>query len=141
MESNTNVLVIDGKNVVMGAGQNVYTSLVASTPAQKIELFNKVNSDSLRVADFVNMTIGVKDVYIEEVKCTNETTGEQETAPRIIIFDGEGKAFQCVSFGFLNTLRKMFALLGEPSYETEHHITIKRRGEGTRKVLTFDLVD
>ena len=49
-----------------------YCSLNAETADEQMILFNAMNNPEHRLADHINETINVKDVFCEIVDCTNK---------------------------------------------------------------------
>lgn len=117
-----------------------YCSLVPKTDADKALLFKAMNNPEKRIGDCINMTINVKDVYVEVVQCVNKETGELQDCPRIVMIDDKGIGYQCVSIGMFSALKKVFSVYGMPTYEKALPIKIVQITKGERKLLTFDVV-
>lgn len=135
-------IYMEGTNFIadLTTRDDVFCSITPKTQEDKSILFKAMNNPDYRIADFINMTIQVKDVYCETVKCVNRQTGESVRAPRIVLIDNEGKGYQCVSIGMLGGLKKLFAVFGMPNeWETPLPVTIKQITKGDRSLLTFDV--
>ncbi|EJW99574.1 ssDNA binding protein, partial [gut metagenome] len=76
-----------------------YCSVRAETMAEKALVFNAANNPQHKVNDFINKLIMLKDVYAETLELVNQETGEYEKAPRIVLIDENGEAYECVSVG------------------------------------------
>lgn len=118
---------------------NQFTTMKAETPEQKVELFNAINNPENRLSDCINMTIKVKDLYIEVVECTNDETGEVTSCPRIVIIDDEGKSYQCVSVGIYSALKKAIQIFGAPTWHDPIPFMVKQVTKGNRKMLTLNV--
>lgn len=120
--------------------QTQYCSMVAETMEEKAALYNATNNPNFRVSEMINMTINLKDVYVEAVKCTNKESGEVQTCPRIVLISDENEGYQCVSIGIFSAIKKLFAIYGEPNeWETAIPVVVKQLKSGERSVLTLNV--
>lgn len=118
-----------------------YCSMVANTTEEKAALYNAMNNPDFRLADSINETIKIKDVFVEVVNCTNQDTGEVTACPRIVLIDDKQKGYQCVSIGVFSALKKLFGVYGEPcTWEKPIPIKVKQITKGERKMLTLNVV-
>lgn len=135
-QQKTEVIVADdGSQMLMeltGNRQIAYCSLKANTIEEKKKLYNAQNSPDGKLSDMINMEIAVKDVYVEIVKLTDQNTGEEINAPRIVLIDNEGKSYQCVSIGIFKCLAKIFNLFGTPD-KWGSHLSLKVKQVKTSK--------
>lgn len=130
---------------------SMYCSLKGSAPEDQVRVFNATNNPEHKVADYINRDIVIKDVIAEliEVVKTDQNDepvldeyGEQvmETVPRVVLIDPEGEAYQAVSKGILNALKKAFGIFGAPTWEPGLIVTIKQVSVGRgNSMLTFDV--
>lgn len=117
-----------------------YFSMKVETQAEKIALFNAINSPDDRLADHINETILLRDMIIEMVDLVSEKTGEVESCPRIIIIDDKNKSYAAVSVGVFSALKKIVAIFGEPkTWEKPIKIKVKQVTKGERKMLTLEI--
>lgn len=124
----------------LSSRQTAYCSLKGETDEEKAIMFNLVNNPEKRVADMINMTINVKDLFVETVTCVNEKTGEQNQAPRIVMIDDKGVGYQAVSLGVFGALKKIFALYGSPdTWKKPLPIAVKQKKKGEKNILTFEI--
>lgn len=133
----------DGTNFIMDlkSATTSYCSLKVNTQQEKEQLFNIISSPSDRVANIINNTIELENVYVETVELTNEETGEITFAPRTILIDKNGKSFECVSIGVFSALKKLFQIFGEPStWKNPIKIKIKQLQKGTKSILSFSIL-
>lgn len=132
----------EGFNLVadMTTAQLSYCSIKAETDTDKAKLYNAMNNPDGRLADCINMTIAIKDLYIEVVNCTNEETGEVTACPRIVIIDDKGKSYQCVSIGIYSSLKKIIQIFGEPTAWTKPvKVMVKQITKGKKQMLTLNV--
>lgn len=132
----------EGFNIVadMTTAKTQFTSMTATTDAEKAKLYNAMNNPDKRLSDCINMQIRAKDLYIEVVACTNEETGVTTPCPRIVIIDEKGVSYQCVSIGIYSALKKVIQVYGVPTWEKPVTLEVKQVTKGTRKMLTLNVI-
>lgn len=120
--------------------QKQYCSMKAETEKEKALLFNATNNPDMRLSDCINMTIKVKDVFVEAVNCTNSETGEMTVCPRIVLIDENNVGYQCVSIGIFSAIKKLFGVYGEPMHwKAPIPMIVKQITKGERKMLTLNV--
>ena len=141
MENNKLALRNDEDNTLVNleSATNSYCSFVADTEERKKQLFKVINNTDKRISDCINMKLCITDVYVEEVQCINEETGEVSICPRVVLIDKDGIGFQSVSFGILSAVKKLFVVFGAPTWEKGIEITVKQIKKGKKQLLTFTL--
>lgn len=138
----TNRFADEGFNIVadMTTRQLQYCSVTVETDEDKAKLFNAMNNPDERLADCINKTINVKDLFIEVVNCTNEETGEITACPRIVLIDDKMKSYQAVSLGIYSALKKIIGIFGEPkTWKKPLSMEVKQITKGNKKMLTLNL--
>lgn len=116
-----------------------YCSLNAETADEQMILFNAMNNPEHRLADHINETILVKDVFCEIVDCTNKETGVVNQAPRIVLIDENGEGYACVSLGIFSAVKKLMQVFGNPTWETPLPLKVVQVTKGTNKMLTLSV--
>lgn len=124
----------------MTTAQAQFCSMTANSKEEQVKLYNAMNNPDERLSDCINMTLNVKDIYVEIVTCTNEETGEQTQCPRIVLIDAEGKSYQCVSIGIYSAIKKAIQVFGVPTWHEPVKMEVKQVTKGTRKMLTLNVV-
>ena len=118
-----------------------FFSMQVTTQAEKIALFNAINSPDDRLADHINESIEMAHMIIEMVDLVSEKTGEIEACPRIIIIDSKGKSYAAVSVGVFSALKKIVAIFGEPkTWDKPIKVKVKQVTKAERKMLTLEIV-
>lgn len=109
-----------------------YTSVKAETKEDKVKLYNISTNPDYKVADMINKVIAIKDVYAEVIKMSDKETGELYDTVRIILIDKDGKSYQSISKGIYNSIQKIMALMGPPTWEDPIKVEVKQitRGSG-----------
>jgi electron transfer flavoprotein alpha subunit len=122
--------------------QQTFCSLIPKTEEEQDILFTAMNCPENRIKDCINMEIEIKDIYAEVVQCTNEKTGKKESAPRIVLIDTEGQAYQAVSVGMYSALKKVFTSFGTPdTWKAPKKFRVRQISKSAdRSILTLDAV-
>lgn len=151
MENNTEIVVANRNamnrfedegfsvSVDLTSAQTQFCSMKAESHEDKAKLFNAMNNPDKRLADCINMTIPVKDLYIEIVNCTNEETGEVNACPRIVLIDDKGTSYQAVSIGIYSALKKAIQVFGAPTWKNSVKMEVKQITKGSKKMLTLNV--
>ena len=120
-----------------GANLRAMCSIKAETAEEKALVFNAANNPQHKVADFINKKIMVKDIYAETLELVNKETGEVDKAPRIVLIDEAGEAYECVSVGMFSALKKLIATFGEPTWEEPIPVVVKQEKVANGSMLTI----
>lgn len=131
---------------------SVFCSLSGGTRAEKARVYNAMNNPEHRIGDCINKELFIKDVLAEMIEVARtddkdnpvfDENGEQvkELVPRIVLIDDKGEAYQAVSTGIFNAVKKAIAVFGAPTWDEPLHIVVKQISLGTNKMLTFDVLD
>lgn len=115
-------------------------SLKPTNDKERSALFKAANNPDKRLSEMINMTINVRDVYVEEVTCKNQY-GDTQVCPRIVFIDDKLVGYQCVSLGIFGALKKLFQIYGTPTWKTPLKLMIKQINKGDKSLLTFDVVN
>lgn len=116
-----------------------YCSVRAETMTEKALVFNAANNPQHKVNDFINKLIMLKDVYAETLELVNQETGEYEKAPRIVLIDENGEAYECVSVGMFSSLKKLIATFGEPTWNEPIPVIVKQEKVKNGSMLTLSV--
>ena len=99
----------------------VFTTLDVSTKEGKKKLFQIKNHPYHTLAEFVNKSIFVRDIYVDVNPRTNkdpesENFGCVEDKPRTILIDVNGESYVAgVSIGIFNAVSEIVRTFGDPS--------------------------
>lgn len=143
MNTNTAEMAISTNNemsLTSATNQTSYCSFTANSKAEKIKLFKAMSAADKKLSDCINSTIEVKDVFMEIVNMTNTETGEVTPTPRIVLFDKDGTSYSCVSFGIMNSLKRLFVVFGEPTWEDGLKMKVVQISNKDRKMLSLEIV-
>ena len=142
-ERTTDIAVTGGPDITASLVANparAFVSFTAEDAAAKAMLYNGMNNPDFRVANEIGQVIHVRDVFVEQVSVTNAETGEVQEAPRIVLFDADGRSHVAVSAGILNALRKLFQVFGKPTWTEPLPLLVKQVNTSpTRKMLTLEV--
>lgn len=117
----------------------VFCSVQGGDRATKAKVYNAMNNPEHKVGDMINKTINVKDVLVEIIELANEETGEVEEAPRVVLIDDKGKAYQAVSAGIFNAVKNAIQVFGAPTWDEPLPCLIKQVPVKNGSMLTFDI--
>lgn len=116
-----------------------YCSFKPESDEDRAMLYNGMNNPDFRLGNEVGQVIQVKAVYVEMVNLVKEDTGEVTTAPRIVLFDADGKSHVAVSVGVLSALQKLFIVFGKPTAWTAPlPLMVKQITNKERRMFTLE---
>lgn len=128
---------IDYAGEIIKTSQNMFCSMKAESQEEKVQLFNALNGDTKPIKDMVNTELMIKDVFIETVECRNEETGEITVCPRTVLIDTKGNGYTAVSIGVFSSLKKLFQIFGEPTWEKGLCIVPKIISKDKKSITTL----
>lgn len=136
-------------NLTSAVDTNGFFSTVTDTSqAGRIKVFNAVNSansisEEMEKSKDGSLSVTVSDIIVQTVDVQNETTGEFEKNPRVILIDDKGVAHAAISKGLFSACRNIMAFLGAPS-TWESPITFRifeKRGRNGYRFMTCEIAD
>lgn len=116
---------------------SAYCSVKGDSIEQKALVFNAANNPQHKVSDFINKKVLVKDVFVESIEIADKVTGELTQAPRVVLIDESGEAYECVSVGMFTALQRLIATFGEPTWEEAIPVVIKNVPVKNGSMLTL----
>ena len=120
--------------------KTMFCSFIAETPEQKKKLFNAMNSADAKLSSMIGEKITIVDVYCETVTIINEESGEKQVAPRVVFIDKNGKSYTSTSFGIFNSLKKLIAVYGMPTWPQGVNVKVKQIERGINRIYTLEVV-
>lgn len=122
MDNNQNLPVAQTDNQLATAGEVVEQTIdnrmeivincvKTDTRADKIALLNALDTADGKIVDMVGQVINIKGVYAE----THVSKKTKQPVCRVLIIDDNGKSYASGSFVFMNSLKNIISVLGEPS--------------------------
>lgn len=117
-----------------------FCSFTPETDEQRAELYNALNSPDVRISDHVNKEIDLRDFVIEPVELRNETSGELEAAPRVVLIDTDGNSYHGVSNGIYNALSRLCMIYGRSSFPNGLPVRIKQINRGANRLFTLEVI-
>ncbi len=131
--ANTNV-----RDTLSANNHTAYCSMTPTTMREKAMLFNAMSNPTHKLADYINVTIWVKDVFVELIELTDDLTGETTLAPRIVLIDNGNETFQAVSKGIYNSLSRLIQNFGEPTWDGGLPLRVKQVSKGKNQLLVLE---
>lgn len=109
--------------------------------ASKVAIYNSINSDGEKLIDHCGETLEISDVAAHGVSLADEKTGEINEVLRVVLIGTDGTTYSCVSSGVTESLKKIFAIIGVPSWKNDpvKIIPTEVRTKQGRRVLTLAL--
>lgn len=114
-------------------------SIEAKDRKSAAKVYKALNNPDHRVGDFINKEINIQDVLIEPIEVTNDETGEMNLAPRVVLIDDMGKAYQAVSQGIANSVLLMKKIFGDPTWDEPIPATVRQVSTKRGSMLTLDI--
>ena len=151
MNENTN-LVVSREDVaevgMLDDLKNPTTSFFCSiendgTRASKVAIYNALNSDGESLIDHVGEVLEITDVAAHNVKLMDKETGEITDTLRTVLVSKDGTTYSCVSSGVIESLKKVFAIVGAPSWKDEpvKMVPTEIKTRNGYRVLTLSLAE
>lgn len=113
-----------------------FCSMKAETQEDKAKLFTAMNNPDHRMADMVNMTAYIVDLYCEVVTCKRED-GTETKCPRIVAIDKDGVSYNAVSLGIFSAFKKIIQIYGPPHWDEPIPVTFMQVSKGEKRMLTL----
>ena len=118
-----------------------FCSKKVETEEDKKGLFNALESCDALLNNCVGQEICIKDVYCEEREVIDKETGEVRKKYRTILFDVSGQTYATGSYGIFNTMKKIMAIYGMPTWEEGIKVKVSKRPiDNGKSTLTLILV-
>ena len=133
------IVQVDLSKELSAASNTTYCSIQGGDRKTLAKVYNAANNQTHRVGDFINKTINVKDVLVEIIDIADEETGEVEQAPRVVLIDDKGEAYQSVSQGMFSAIKKAIQIFGVPTWDDPLPMTIKQVNVGKGSMLTVEV--
>ena len=132
--ANTNV-----RDTLSSNSTSSYCSLSANTVREKALLYNAMANPQKRLADCINLTLNIRDIFVELIELSDELTGEVTMAPRIVLIDTDNVSYQAVSKGIYNSLARLIKTFGDPTWEGGLPLVVKQIQAGKNQILTLEV--
>lgn len=136
-------LMVSAADLANPPASAMYCSMKGETRADKMRVFNAINSPDARVSDFIGKEIDLVHVVAHPITLTDENTGEIIDALRVVLVDKNGKSYEAVSGGIANAVQRILQIFGQPE-EWENPIKVepvsKATRNGTNKVTTLKII-
>lgn len=127
---------IDSTNPTAGS---IWTSITAETRDERAKLYAAV-SDAESLEEHIGERLNVVDVVIEGIEVQDPLTQEMRPANRIVLVCEDGSAYASVSTGVEGAIKKMFSIIGSPTWTPALPIVAEKRpGKNGFKFTTLNL--
>lgn len=129
---------MDYANLITKGSETMYCSFEPKTPAEKKILYKAMSSPEKSIKDCQNLEIKCRDVFCETVECKDDN-GSITRCPRVVLIDDKGVAYQSVSFGVYNCLKRLFTVYGFPTWEEPITLIPKLVTKGKNQITTLEI--
>lgn len=138
MAQETAIVQVDLSKELSAESNTTYCSIQGGDRKTLARVYNAANNPEHKVGDFINKTINVKDVLVELIDIENED-GSVEQAPRVVLIDEKGEAYQSVSQGMFNAIKNAIAIFGAPTWDDPLPMLIKQVSVKNGSMLTVEI--
>ena len=134
---------------------DMYASFNPETVEGKVTLYNAVNTPDVRLADYINREVMIRDVIVRRVKLSGkynndapkkgnnpfvpEQEQEERDGFRVIIIDTDGKSFAATSTGIYNSICTLRNIFGDLHFDDGILAHIKQVDTKNGKSLSIGL--
>lgn len=116
----------------------IISTFVGDDFETKVATFAAV-SGAVKIADNLGATINLANIVVQPVEQVNESTGQVQEVPRVILIDDKGNAFAAISGVLFKRVEDLLGLVGHPStWGKPLPVKVVKEGSGSRQF--FDLV-
>ena len=125
---------------LMNANQAFFSSIKNDGSREsQIKIYNAVNKAEEKIDDHKNKEFNLVDVVAHPITLVDENTGEAVDALRTVLIMDDGMSYEAVSQGIVSSLTKLFAIVGQPTYEPP--LKIKVVEQKTRKGFKTNTIE
>lgn len=104
-----------------------YSTVKTEDFKDKVKVFNAINNTDGSLSDLIGEKIKLKDVIAHPVTIQQDDKDNPVDCVRIVIITESGKSYGAVSDGIVNSLQKIFAIFGRPSYEPGLDVVVRQK--------------
>lgn len=133
-----------------GEAMAMFSSFNSDSREDKVKLYNALTNPDRRIADYINTTIGIKDVVMVPVDMVQTIDKEgnpfEDEAPktrkmmRTIILADDGYSYGATSDGISNSLRMLYQVFGTLHFDEPVKMQVKQVKARRGNVLNLVMV-
>lgn len=127
-------------------GMDYFTFMNLEDPETKLAVYSAIQNPDYKLRDWAadnpGQSIALANALIHPVKLNDEETGEVVNSWRCILFDADGNTYVAVSEGVVNSLQKLFSIVGPPdTWDKPINMIPKelKTRKGMNRVLILDI--
>lgn len=118
---------------------SVFSTISGEGFGPKAALLNAL-SNSVPVSENINKHVELVNIVVESIDLANESTGEIETQPRVILIDADGTAYHAISGPIFKDVQRLLTIMGHPStWNIPLPVKVIKGGQGTRQYFSIKL--
>lgn len=135
---------VDMMNMLQNPGDTFMCSIKDDgTRASKVKIYNAINGAEASLTDYIGKPLEIVDVVAHPIRIADEVTGEIIDTVRVVLIDKNGVGYTAVSQGIVNSLARIFQIVGMPSWIDEPvkmEVKQVKTRNGNNKVNTLVLL-
>jgi hypothetical protein len=121
------------------SGEGIFSTITGTDMESKKSILNAL-TNATPVSESLGTVINLRNIIVQAVTVNDAATGSPVDAVRIVLIDENGSSYACVSDGVMNSLRDIFAIMGDPSTWSEALPVAVKEAKGSvagRKYFTL----
>lgn len=132
---------LDIQSDIVGSSK-AYCTMKAEDNRARVTLYNACSSP-IKLSTMINKKIKLLHVFVEVISIQSDANGVLVNCPRIVLIDENGQGYQAVSVGIYNSIKRMFAIFGDPStWDKPHTVEVKNVDlAGGQHTFTLEVID
>lgn len=129
-------------SVLTDVDSNFFCSIANDgSRASQVKIYNAINNKGESLDDNKGKVLEIVDVACHPVNLVDTNTGETINTLRVVLVDKDGKNYDAVSQGIVSSLQKIFAIVGQPSYNPPLKMkVVEQKTRSGFKTNTIELV-
>ena len=134
---------MENLNLITTEGQQnpTFCSFHPESPEERAKLYRAMTNPDKRIADCINQSFELADVYVELVDMTQEDTGEVRKVPRVVMFAADGVTYSATSQGIYNAIQRLSMVYGAPSWrENPIPVVVRQIQMAQKRFYTLDVI-
>ena len=125
--------------VKVNAENPVFCTMSVETRADKVALYNAVQTPTAKVSDFINKEIKFVNVHMEQCTFIDEDTGEVTDGIKTVLITPEGNGILAHSNGIAKSVMAILSMFGMPDEWEGEPMTVIVRQLETKNGRYFQL--
>lgn len=124
----TELITINSADLALNGGNERFISFIPETAADRVKLYNAMNSNTGKVSSLINKTVKLADAVVELViiPAKEGEVGEMTEAWRTTLIMEDGSSYGTISNGIRNSLRNLAGVFGTLHFDPAIDVKIEQ---------------